>query len=90
VTGKLKIQIIKIVTIVLILGISNSSVAESINSYCIAKGGQQEQAKKPQENLANNHIPSFIGSVKNLPELYQNPCNIIERFLFKCLGLKFC
>lgn len=71
------------------LGISNSAVAESLNSYCISQTGQQEQAKKPQENLANNHIPSFISSVKNLPELYQNPCNTIERFLFECLPKTF-
>lgn len=76
--------------IALTIGVANSAVAESLNEYCITQVSQQE-VEKPQKNAEEDEsvLPPFIGSVENLPELYKNPCNIIERFFFECLPKTF-
>ena len=71
-------------SIVLTLSISNSAVAKSIDEYCISQVGQQEQLQKTQKDSIDK-IPSFIGSIDNLPELYNNPCTIIDRYFDSCV-----
>jgi hypothetical protein len=75
----LKIPRILTLLIALTIGITDSAVAESLNEYCISQLSQSE-VKKPQKNAEEEEsvLPPFIGSVKNLPELYRNPCNIIS------------
>jgi hypothetical protein len=69
--------------IALTIGVANSAVAESLNEYCITQVSQSE-VKKPQKNVEEDekYLPPFIGSVENLPELYQNPCN---EFSIECI-----
>jgi hypothetical protein len=86
----LKISRTLTLLIALTIGIANSAVAESLNEYCISQVSQQ-QVEKPRKNAEEEEsvLPPFIGSVENLPELYKNPCNIIERFFFECLPKTF-
>ena len=77
------------ILIVLTVNILNSAVADSLSGYCIFQAVQQGQAKKPRKDSKQNEIPLFIGSIENLPELYKNPCNKIERFFFECIPNTF-
>jgi hypothetical protein len=65
--------------IALTIGVANSAVAESLNQYCISQVSQQK-IEKPQKNSEEDErsIPSFIGSVENLPKIYDHPCNILS------------
>lgn len=62
----------------------NSALAKSLEKYCIQKATKQEQENLKPKPEPTEKIPSFIGSIDNLPELYVKPCTKIERYFFEC------
>jgi hypothetical protein len=83
----LKIPRILTLLIALTIGIPDSAVAESLNEYCISQVSQSE-VKTPRKFPEEEEIPlpPFIGSVENLPKIYDHPCNI---FSIECIPETF-
>ena len=78
--------IVRIISILIVSTISifDSSVAEVLDKYCLSRTGQVEPINESERKIPQEPIPPFIGSVDNLPELYQKPCNAFYRFFDAC------
>lgn len=64
------------------LGINSSVNAQSLDRYCLSTVGKIETTNKTPVEDPTQKLPSFIGSVENLPELYKKPCTKLYRFFW--------
>ena len=82
---------IRIISILIVstIGISDSAVAGVLDKYCLSRVGQTEPIEESQRVIPRYPLPPFIGSVDNLPELYQKPCNAFSRFFDACTRKTF-
>ena len=70
--------------LIITIGISGNASAQSLNKYCLSTVGKIETANKTPVFDLTQKLPSFIGSVENLPELYKKPCNKFSRYFWGC------
>ena len=76
------------ILIVSTIGISDSSVAEVFEKYCLSTVGQVKPINESEREIPRYPIPPFIGSVDHLPQLYRKSCNAFSRF-FGCTRQTF-
>ena len=84
-----KIRLLKIGSIlrilIILIGISSSASAQSLDRYCLSTAGKIETAnKKARVFDPTPPLPYFIDSVENLPELYKKPCTKFSRYFWGC------
>ena len=81
-----RIRLLKIESIlrilIILIGICSSASAQSLNEYCLSTVGKVDTTTKTKEQNLTPQLPSFIGSVEDLPELYSQPCNKLYRFFW--------
>ena len=81
-----RLSFVRVVLILVVstVGISDCAVAGVLNKYCLSRTGQTEPIKESEKTIPQEPIPPFIGSVDNLPELYEKSCSRIAYFFDMC------
>ncbi len=71
--------------IVILIGITSSVNAQTLNEYCLSTVGKIETTNKKTTAFdPTPPLPPFIDSVENLPELYKKPCTKFSRYFWGC------